>query len=409
MRPDLPRLQRVLGGEPLRRLRQRLRARYERGVVGDPFTLGALSAAERAALENLLGTPLRRASSMRISQSRLDAVLRGAGLAPDLRSALEALDGPIIERARLRRERTQAWDAVFSHIEHPALAACLKPPAAFGQLKRLARNDPVTARDLLHQTAAVIARLPVQGLPLAGLAAETLGDAHALDAGRSIARLVLNAMAPATAGVAEDESDRSRWARLGVLVGELNRPALVLNLPAAADTPVGALAETARRCGEPLHLSLRALLRQPPRWDLADREVFICENPGIVALAAERLGRRSAPLVCTDGNPAAAQLALLRQLCEAGARLRYHGDFDWEGLRIGNRVMREFGARPWRFSTSDYRPGSLRALEGAPCPASWDDGLSVAMQEGGTALHEEAAADALLADLAAAPPSRLNG
>jgi hypothetical protein len=38
----------------------------------------------------------------------------------------------------------------------------------------------------------------------------------------------------------------------------------------------------------------------------------------------------------------------------AGGRLRYHGDFDWAGLAIGNFVMREFGAEPWRFKTTDY-------------------------------------------------------
>lgn len=50
--------------------------------------------------------------------------------------------------------------------------------------------------------------------------------------------------------------------------------------------------------------------------------------------------------MCTDGMPAAAQRVILRQLAAAGGRLRYHGDFDWAGVRIGNYVMRECGARP---------------------------------------------------------------
>jgi hypothetical protein len=33
--------------------------------------------------------------------------------------------------------------------------------------------------------------------------------------------------------------------------------------------------------------------------------------------------------------PSAAQQTLLAQLAAAGARLRYHGDFDWAGLVIG--------------------------------------------------------------------------
>ena len=70
----------------------------------------------------------------------------------------------------------------------------------------------------------------------------------------------------------------------------------------------------------------------------------VCENPNLVAIAADALGTRCAPLVCTDGMPAAAQRCLLSQLATAGAQTFYHGDFDWPGLHIGNYVMREYGA-----------------------------------------------------------------
>ena len=78
------------------------------------------------------------------------------------------------------------WDAVCSKIADRRLAQSLATPKAFGQLKRLTRNDPRTANLLLEQAAAVIARLPAHGLPLANLAAEVLGDAHAL-AARAVA------------------------------------------------------------------------------------------------------------------------------------------------------------------------------------------------------------------------------
>jgi uncharacterized protein (TIGR02679 family) len=56
--------------------------------------------------------------------------------------------------------------------------------------------------------------------------------------------------------------------------------------------------------------------------------------------------------------PSAAPQTLLAQLAAAGARLRYHGDFDWAGLVIGNFVVREFGAEPWRFGEADYLAAS---------------------------------------------------
>ena len=194
-----------------------------------------------------------------------------------------------------------------------------------------------------------------------------------------------------------EEDDRTLWARAGVLVNELARPALFLNLPAQGGGTFAAEA------GEPAYATLRRLLRSPPELDVAGRTVHVCENPNLVAIAADRLGPRCAPLVCTDGMPAAAQRTLLALLAKAQANLLYHGDFDWPGLRIANLVMRSSGARPWRFSAGDYLssvggpPG--QKLEGTPTLADWDTALAPAMQERGLAIPEEAVAAALLQDL----------
>jgi uncharacterized protein (TIGR02679 family) len=153
------------------------------------------------------------------------------------------------------------------------------------------------------------------------------------------------------------------------------------------------------------YLSLRSLLRSPPSWDVAGCRIFVCENPNLVAIAADRWGRDCAPLVCTDGMPAAAQRTLLSQLTLAGARFCYHGDFDWPGLRIANHVMREHDAGSWRFNAADYvaavrtASGLAQRLEGAIVEASWDDGLTAAMHEHGIAVAEETVAAQLLSDL----------
>jgi uncharacterized protein (TIGR02679 family) len=202
---------------------------------------------------------------------------------------------------------------------------------------------------------AVLKRLPVSGLPRAQLAAESLGDAHALDTDRPISTLVLAAWRhieglPSVADDAEPrKAERAReiWAHAGVLVNELARPALLLNLP----TSGGSLSKP----GEPAFASLRLLLRSPPNWAAAQRDIYVCENPNLLAIAADQLGPRCAPMVCTDGMPAAAQRTLLTQLATAGARLIYHGDFDWPGLRIANHMMQVHGAVPWRFGTADYQ------------------------------------------------------
>ena len=110
-------------------------------------------------------------------------------------------------------------------------------------------------------------------------------------------------------------------------------------------------------------------------------------------------------MVCTDGMPSAAQHELLGQLRRAGACLHYHGDFDWAGLRIGNHVMRKYGARPWRFGTTDYLVAVQAAprlgwqLTGPEADASWDEALSQAMRQHRLPISEEGMASTLLPDL----------
>jgi uncharacterized protein (TIGR02679 family) len=397
------RLERLLGGAELAALRMRLRQRYQRARQAESFTLGSLEARERQALEGLLGRPSSPAASIRLSLAELDLALARAGLAPNLRAALEALDG-VIEDHDTRQQRRLAWQQLVESVADPRLRTWLGATTARGVLKRLAGGEIDQARELLRRCEAVIARLPAQGLPLAELAALSCHDAHALDAGRATASLVLAVLRPATSAESEvPEALRQRWASLGVVLNELAAPALLLNLSADGEGAAAGLLRRAYESAEPLHLSLRALLRDPPRWSVRGRTVFVCENPTVLARAADRLGTTCQPLVCTEGMPGTAPQVLLRQLAEAGACLRYHGDFDWPGIGIGNLVISRFGAQPWRFGASDYRRAadhSSLALEGEPAIAGWDGELSAVMRELKRAVHEEAVLQELLSDLA---------
>ena len=411
-----PRLHKLLGGDGLAALRRRLRGHFERAAPGAAPgrpNLSPLSAAEYEALALITGRPPRHAKSMQLDIGRLDTALREAGIANSLKEALEQLDGPIVHRASVRAAAQASWSAVVAGCVHPALAAWLRTPSSLGLLKRLARQDAAVAGQLIERAHAVLRRLPAGGLARAQLAAETLGNAHALDSGQATATLVLAAWRQREALPVDacdtddtdeeanprDERVRDVWARAGVLVNELARPALFLNLPLRAnEAPVGA-------AGEPGFVSLRRLLRAPPVWAVADRTIYVCENPNLVAIAADTLGARCAPMVCTEGMPAAAQRTLLAQLARAGAHLKYHGDFDWSGLRIANEVMRACGARPWRFSAGDYTAAVMGAphtqpdLAGGPVAASWDAALAPAMQHHRLAIAEEALAASLLVDL----------
>lgn len=94
-----------------------------------------------------------------------------------------------------------------------------------------------------------------------------------------------------------DETARELRAAAGVLVNELARPLLFLDLPDSFGGIAGS--------GEPACLSLHALIRSVPTWNVHPRDVFVCENPNLGG-GGDR-GRRTrthcAPLVCTDGMP----------------------------------------------------------------------------------------------------------
>lgn len=395
------RRERLLGGDALRQLRLRLRRRLEDTAYPTSLRIGNLSEIEHAALAALTGKRASHRRSLLLDVTALDAALQAAGVAASLRDLLERLDGPIVSRTALREHREAGWRAVFEDAAPtPMLAALFGNAAGRSALRRLAAGDLALAARLREDADRILRQLPQSGTARAQLAARTLGDAHALDHRRPVATLVLLALR-LHYGVSDDASARELWARAGVLVNELARPALLLNVPVA---PSG---ERWTRPGTPDYVALRELVRRPPPWEVHGVELFVCENPNVVAIAADRLGPRCAPLVCTDGMPAAAQRVLLTQLATCGALVRYHGDFDWPGLHIGNFVLRTFGARPWRFNTADYLAGldelgdGRTPLSEAATASSWDDELAPTMALHGVGVPEEALMETLLGDLAA--------
>lgn len=395
--PDLARLRRLLGGPDLARLRTRLRKRLEADApAADRFHLGQLTPAAAAALAGLLGRPPGARASMQLSHAELDAALAGAGLARNLRQALEVLDGPIRDSAAARARRDHDWADACARATDSRLVAALADSAGQGLLKRLAAHDAARAALLIQHADAVLARLPAAGISLARLAADALGDAHALDAGQPAGTLIRRALA------AGDSPLRARalWAAQGVLVNELAKPVAVLNLPVDDAGVVAQLVRIAAAAGEPLHLSLRLLKRHASAWRTS-RHIYVCENPAVLAAAANALGPRCPPMVSLDGQLSAAPRTLLDQLAAADVTFHYHGDFDWGGLHIANYVRRRYGFEPWRFSAADYRPDGGPALTGNAVAADWDDALGPRMQRIGIALHEESVLDTLLGDLAA--------
>ncbi len=406
MPTDLVRLRRVLGGPDTAWLLDRLR---ERIADGRPLTgsvrLAQPTPAQRGAIDGLLGRRRGVTNSVSVSLERLDEVLVHAGIHTDgLGSAVVALTGPVAVRADAVAAADRQWAAAlapgFEMISRiPELAAWWERVTRTGILRRVAGGDP---GGLVDNLVTVLDALPVERELLGVFAARTLGGAHRLDPDQPLAGLVVSALQAWAQLPADDLDRRTAWSSAGIVVDELSSRVLTLGLTAHPDGSTGNAVNLWSAAGEPLILSLRLLTNCPPTFT-PGAEVFLCENPTVLAAAADRLGPDCPPLVCTEGQPGTAVTTLLDQLTATGARLRYHGDFDWYGIAIANFLHRRYAWQPWRFTASDYlsaRPSAEpQQLDGTARQALWDPELDAAMSARGIQIEEEHVLEDLLADL----------
>jgi uncharacterized protein (TIGR02679 family) len=405
-------LRRLLGGEPVAWLVRRARDRLEAGrPLTGAVTLPAATLEQRRAVERLTGRAAGSGTSLSVSLTEVDRILRDSGIAPGgLAEAVTRLTGPVRDRNRERADLAAAWSAAFASLDvavnrRGELSPWREWLDSTGVVRRLA-PEPGPAGLLLGQVATVLLRLPSPGIPIGRLAAECCGDAHALDDGRPVGTLVLSAVR-ALAGLpfaAEGSADsrRAAWAAVGVHLDELSSLVLCVGLPGDTRTGLGRVLASCREAGQPTALTLRQLrCRDEP---LRAARVRMCENPVVVAAAADELGARCQPLVCVGGQPSAAVWRLLELLAAGGAQFDYHGDFDWGGVRIARSVLQRVNWHPWRYDHQAYEAAVSAAhpptpLAGEPATTPWDPELAATMRHRNVRIEEELTLDLLLEDL----------
>ncbi|MFJ1548486.1 TIGR02679 family protein [Streptomyces sp. NPDC088246] len=402
--------ERTLRRPELRPLWQTVHDRLSSGRPVTRVRLGPLDDAQREALADLLG--LGRLPDVRpsVALARLEvAVTELCGRT--VRETVTDLVGPLADRATERRrqedERAGLWAWLDAHDivrAQPALADWAASCRAAG----LVGGSPGRTRALLTDTLAVLAALPAHAEPLPVFAARVVrGDSHALDDGTRLSSLVLRALAALhdTDPPQSAADRRAGWTRAGVADDELSATVLTAGLLPGGDGPLARVARVCAEAGQAASLTL-AQVRAPGGLTLGTRPaavVHVVENPSVMALALRRFGPSCPPLVCTSGWPNSAAIHLLRLFADHGAILRYHGDFDGEGIRIAAYVLDKTPAQPWRMTAADYRAAVAR-LTGGPPPgrlteAPWDPELTVAMAGHGITVVEELVADVLLDDL----------
>lgn len=364
---------------------------------------------ERHALAGLLGRAVRPGTaSVGVVLGDLDAIVRRPGDGWDLPSVVEAVGGPLPDRKGDAATRATAVEHAVGAARRagpdaPWLAGWLDLLVADGTASRLVGRRESS---LLAVAATALSEMPYADEPLPAVAARLTGDTKALSTG-PLAGLVLRGIASM---LDEDRpvgaaARRSLWEAVGVVPDDMASQVLVLNLPVrpSAGLP-GWLAEAAG-LGMPFRVTLHQIVRSTIE-PLRPGAVFVCENPAVLRAAAEQLGTRSAPLVCTEGRPSLAALRMLDVLAAGGSVLHHRGDFDWPGLRIAGSLLARPGTRPWRFGAADYTAARRRhrreaapRLAGFEARSPWDPALATAMAEAGEVVFEEEMLDELLSDL----------
>lgn len=435
-RPQREKLQRLLGGEDTAWLLQRLRAGLERhGELSGTVSKPQATQRERAAAARLIGRTVRAGNSASVSLDALDAKLRQGAWPEGLESAVVELTGPYTHPDERRGVR-EGWHAATARIReiaaaHPAAGDWAATVERTGALKR-STTEPFAALRLAQQLGVLAAALPADLEVIAVFAARLFGDAHALDARTPLGALGAGLAAVLGAGPVEarnegvsDESvdpdvgvddagdvlvvagggalsRREAWASVGVLVDELSSWVLTLGLPGGEQSPTARALSVLSSAGQPAVLTYRQVVT-----DAVGRVpavVYVCENPAVVAAAADRFGVNSAALICLSGQPGAAAIRLLRQLVAGGAELHYHGDFDAGGMAIARTLSRHVPWQPWHFEAADYleavaRLPTLARFGGIARSTPWSEDLEHTLNVHRLRVEEESVLEKLLADL----------
>ena len=335
--------------------------RYKRDL-----TLGRvsqkLSSSDQLLLERLYGYAV-----LVLDLREFDAALRSSRFEIGLPALLEALHGSPIQSSRQQRDSSQlGWDALLSSIGDEEWRSVLLEHGS-RVLRREYRNA-AALEPILQTVERALAVLRRGAVALPVLATNVAGDAHALDPDTSAGALLLDACA-----ALEIEAP---------LRNGVSSHVLIANLP----------------------IFDRACLRLPLRTVLELSELhsdaLLLENPAVFE-GLLNAGVTS-PMVCTDGQPSAACMALLAKL---SGRLRLNVDFDLGGLRIAQRVAKAFPSRvePWLFDETAYlvaleRSGGFALSANLLEPhAPHHPALVRAMQQAARGAHQEALLPELIA------------
>lgn len=321
------------------------------------FSIRVEDAATAEALGEVLRKPVAHPARRQISLARLDEHLRAAGRT--LVDVLESVHGRPVGMTAGQEAPTADAVLRFALREH-GLDSRPWAAAWIDQVRRYGKIPQPALPMLASRAAEVLSRMALEEQPRTWVSRHALAG-NDLDDGRPLARIVLRAAALAR-HVDVPRDPRILWERCGVLRDGLADPVLTTNGYLTLDSA--------------------------PEFD----EITVCRSPRLLESGFP------GPLLVLDHGFTAQARHHLARLADNGTRVRCHGDFTPDGIKLVNDVLQWTGGEAWRMSADDYREAvatlltqgvELPTLTTPPPAASWDPQLAETMATTGLQVTEE--------------------
>ncbi|MFC4098475.1 TIGR02679 domain-containing protein [Paenibacillus xanthanilyticus] len=429
----------------LERFMSELRRRYASSTVGARgyITLPRVNDEERQALDDFYGTYSQSnpKEPERYSIAKFEKLLLERRFKLTVAELLAVLNGgKVLTRKEQQLQSEEAWLSMIDRAlielgdgqpEKDGLmrwAEGLRDEASPGSrtLRRQFAISREEATECLRQCLAALKLLHRQAdkkpMRLPVLAAEVVGDAHALDWKQVAGRVFWWGLTVAAGwnphGMLPEEEEsgssddahpvqhsnamiiREGYRRGGIIDDDLSSQVMLYS-PALFG------------CNEERVLTLRQVerLAEEGLKGLPSAAIFMVENPSVFAELVDAHNERSATIACTcpqivvcgSGQPTTAVLRLLdvwlNHGTETASRCYYAGDLDPAGLSIAQGLRKRYGEKltMWRMDEILYRRFAGR---GVPLTVAerermrtvdyeWAPGLSLTMVDVGIKLHQE--------------------
>lgn len=238
-------------------------------------------------------------------------------------------------------------------------------------------KEPEEIWEMLLMGVRILQKLPAKAQYLPVFAAQVTGNPHAFDDGtrggrylEQMIRWYLKKRGENTEIGNESpvkvfpllEKQRLFW-KAGILKDDVSNYALATGIRAQKKDGCfhegmdGFFAE-----GQPVQIPLSVI----DGWEsleCPENRIFIVENPSVYAMLCGQW-KKNCALLCMNGQPRLSSLLILDLLAKRGTKVWYAGDFDPEGLLIGQKLKQYYQGEfhYWHMTAEDYEKSKSREM-----------------------------------------------